>query len=106
MNGQNSPLRILKFIYHLPSFVKLFWRLLKDPRIPAYKKILPVIAGILCLLYIVFPFDALPDPYPVIGYLDDVTVILFLMVPSVWLFIRSCPKDIVKEHAQQVSQRG
>ena len=103
MSGQYPPLRILRFIYHLPNFAKLFWRLFRDPRVPAYKKALPVIAGIICLAYIVFPFDTLPDTLAFIGQLDDTTVVLLIMVPSIWLFIRICPKELVKEHTRQIS---
>jgi uncharacterized membrane protein YkvA (DUF1232 family) len=105
MNGPTPQLRVLKFIYHLPKFVKLFLRLLKEPRVPGYKKLLPIIAIIISAGYLVFPFDALPDPYPILGQLDDLTVILLIMVPSIWIFIRSCPKDVVKELAHQVDQR-
>ncbi|MBD3182326.1 DUF1232 domain-containing protein [Candidatus Poribacteria bacterium] len=100
-----TPLKLLKLIYHIPNFIRLFWRLLKDPRVPAYKKILPVTAGIICIGYIIFPFDFLPDPYAFIGHLDDTTVVLFIMVPSIWIFVKSCPKDLVKEHSHQISQR-
>jgi uncharacterized membrane protein YkvA (DUF1232 family) len=103
MCGQYSPFRILRLIYHLPNFVKLFWRLFRDPRVPAYKKALPVIAGIVCLAYVLFPFDALPDPYPLIGQIDDAVVTLLIMAPSIWLFIRICPKELVKEHSSDIS---
>lgn len=106
MNGQYTPLRVLRFIYHLPNFVKLFWRLLRDRRVPVYKKILPVIASIICFAYVFFPFDILPDPYVFIGQLDDVTVIALIMVPSILLFVRVCPKELVKEHTQQISKGG
>ena len=72
---------------------------------PAYRKALPVIAGIICLAYIVFPFDTLPDALAFIGQLDDMTVALLIMVPSAWLFVRICPKEIVKEHASVISDR-
>ena len=71
---------------------------------PAYKKILPVMAGLICFVYVVFPFDALPDfPYAIIGHLDDTTVVLLIMVPSIWLFIRICPKELVREHTRQIN---
>ena len=70
---------------------------------PAYKKVLPVIAGIICLAYIVFPFDVLPDTLVFVGQLDDITVVLLIMVPSIWLFIRICPKELVKEHTRQIN---
>ena len=105
MNGQFTPLRILRLIYHLPNFMKLFWKLLRDPKVPIYKKILPVIAGLICFAYVVFPFDILPDPYAFIGQLDDITVVLLIMVPSIWLFVRICPRELVKEYTQQISGR-
>jgi uncharacterized membrane protein YkvA (DUF1232 family) len=103
MNGQ---LRILRLIYHLPNFVRLFWRLLRDPRVPIYKKVLPVIAGLICFAYVVFPFDVLPDPYAFVGQLDDVTVILLIMAPSIWLFVRICPRELVKEHTHHISENS
>ena len=103
MRGPQSSLRILRLIHHLPNFLKLFWRLFRDPRVPAYKKILPVIAGLICAAYFIFPFDALPDPYLFIGQLDDTTVILFIMAPTIWGFVRTCPKELVKEHAHEIN---
>ena len=104
MPGQYPQLGFLRFIYHIPNFVRLVWKLFRDSRVPAYKKILPAIAVLICAAYLVFPFDALPDPYVILGQLDDLTVILIIMVPSVWLFVRSCPKEIVKEHSHQISK--
>ena len=37
--------------------------------------ILTVIGGIAALVYLVEPFDMIPDPVPVLGYLDDGTVV-------------------------------
>lgn len=103
MRGPYPSPRILRLIYHLPNFLKLFWRLFRDSRVPAYKKILPVIAGLICFAYILLPFDVLPDPYALIGQLDDTTVVLLIMAPSIWVFVRTCPKEIVKEHAHQIN---
>jgi uncharacterized membrane protein YkvA (DUF1232 family) len=103
MRGQHSPIQFLRLIYHLPNFVKLFWRLFRDSRVPKYKKIIPVIAGIICLTYILVPFDVLPDPYAFLGQLDDATVVLLIMAPSIWLFVRICPRKLVREHAHQIN---
>ena len=73
---------------------------------PAYKKILPVVSGLICAAYILLPFDVLPDPYAIIGQLDDTTVVLLIMAPTIWIFVRTCPKDIVKEHAHQLNNRA
>ena len=71
---------------------------------PVYKKALPVIAGLICFGYVIFPFDVLPDwPYAILGHLDDTTVVLLIMAPSIWLFIRVCPKELVREHSRQIN---
>lgn len=103
MRGPYPSLGILRLLHHLPNFLRLFWRLFRDPRIPARKKILPVISGVICAAYIIFPIDILPDFVAFIGQLDDTTVVLFIMGPTIWGFVRSCPKDIVKEHAHQIN---
>ncbi len=104
--GQYPPSKLMRVIYFLPNFIRLFWRLFRDPRIPFYKKAVPVIGGILALSYILFPIDILPDLIAFLGQLDDLTVFLLFVVPSVWLFIRTCPKDVVMEHAQKISRRS
>jgi uncharacterized membrane protein YkvA (DUF1232 family) len=45
--------------------------LFSDERVPAWAK--AVIAG--ALGYLLFPWDASPDPLPLIGYLDDAAVL-------------------------------
>jgi uncharacterized membrane protein YkvA (DUF1232 family) len=101
--GQYPPNKLMRIIYFLPNFIRLFWGLFRDPRVPIYKKALPVFGFILALSYILFPFDMLPDYIAFLGQLDDLTVFLILMAPSAWLFIRICPKNIVLEHAHRIS---
>ena len=103
--GQNQPSRLTRIIYYLPNLVRLFLRLFRDSRIPFYKKSIPVIGAILSLSYIILPVDMIPDLLLFIGQLDDLTVVLIFMIPSIWLFIRSCPKELVKEHAHEIGKR-
>ncbi len=103
MRGPYPSLRILRLLHHLPNFLKLFWRLFRDPRVPGYKKILPVVAGLICGAYFLWPIDVLPDFHAFIGHLDDTTVVLLILAPAIWGFVRTCPKEIVKEYAHQIN---
>ena len=101
--------RFLRFLYHLPNFVKLTWRLFWDPRVPVHRKAILVIfcmlAIVLSVAYFYLPFDAIPDFLP-IGRGDDLLIGIFLiLVPGAWLFIKCCPDEIVNEHVDQISKR-
>ncbi|MGH7886537.1 MAG: YkvA family protein [Candidatus Binatia bacterium] len=84
-----------QLLTHLPSFAKLFSRLIKDPRVPASPKL--IVAGILA--YVILPTDLLPDFLIGVGQLDDLAVIL----GGLKLFLRFCPKEVVREHLQAIS---
>ena len=70
--------------------IRLAVRLLMDPRVPWYLKILPIAA----LVYFIVP-DLIPTP------LDDAVV---LMV-GVGLFLELAPKDVVEEYRQALQGR-
>jgi uncharacterized membrane protein YkvA (DUF1232 family) len=55
----------------LPSCVTLLRRLRGDPRVPRRAKLAIAIAAV----YVVLPFDVIPDFLPVIGVLDDVVIV-------------------------------
>jgi uncharacterized membrane protein YkvA (DUF1232 family) len=88
----------LRLLTHLPSFVKLFSRLIKDPRVSLSPKLLLV--GI--LTYVILPTDLLPDFLIGIGQLDDLVVIL----GGLKLFLSLCPSEVVQEHLQAITGRG
>lgn len=65
--------RLASGLLRLPWRDKLavFGALLTDRRVPLWlRAVLPALA-----LYLVLPFDIIPDFIPVVGYLDDVLVI-------------------------------
>ena len=93
-----GPRRLWQLFYHLPSFLKLFWRLLKDRRVPIRPKLLLV----LLLAYIVAPIDLLPDILIGLGQVDDLLVLFF----GLRAFVRLCPKEIVREHVQAIAAGG
>ena len=48
-------------------------RFIWNKNVPFYQKVLPLAA----LLYLVTPIDLVPDVMPVVGYLDDIAVLLW-----------------------------
>jgi uncharacterized membrane protein YkvA (DUF1232 family) len=87
--------RFIQFVAHLPSFVKLFSRLVKDPRVPLSPKLIPLAV----LAYVFSPIDLLPDFLLGLGQLDDLMVIFI----GLNLFLRLCPREIVQEHVQSIA---
>lgn len=90
-----NPLRLFQFIWHLPNFLKLFYRLFRDPRVPIYLK-LSLIGGI---LYVVSPVDFLPDLLlPFIGGFDDLLIIIIVGK----IFLSNSPQEVVLEHVARI----
>jgi uncharacterized membrane protein YkvA (DUF1232 family) len=83
---------------HLPQFARLYWRLLRDPRVSIWPKALLVIG----VLYVLSPLDLIPDVFLGIGQVDDVVVLLVLFR----LFIYLCPADIVRDHVRRIGDEG
>ena len=89
--------RSLEVLLHLPSFIRLYWRLLRDARVSIWPKMLLAAA----LGYVVLPFDIIPDAIPVLGEVDDLVIVI---AAARW-FIRWCPPEVVREHAQAIDGR-
>jgi len=87
--------RDLNWLQALAKDVRLAWRLLRDPLVPAWPKLLPLAA----LAYIVFPFDFIPDLLIGPGQLDDAAVFLL----GLRMFIASCPAEIVRRHVAEMA---
>jgi len=75
------------FFNNLFSSIKGIWL---DPRIPTRDRW--VIAG--CLLLIISPFDFLPDFIPVLGVLDDLILISFVLD----YFFNRLDENIILDH--------
>src|SRR5262249_31478686 len=74
----------------IPNFLKLLYRLLKDPRVPMTEKAL-VIGTI---IYVVSPLDLIPDVIPFIGEVDD----LYLVALTVLRLLSRTGDDVLREH--------
>jgi uncharacterized membrane protein YkvA (DUF1232 family) len=88
--------RVMEVLFHLPSFVRLYWRLFRDARVSIWPKALLVAA----LGYVILPFDLIPDVIPVIGEIDDLVI---LLVAARW-FLQWCPSEVVHEHARAIDR--
>jgi len=97
MSPQNRPHssdEALGFLAGLIKQIRLLWRLLNDPRVPAWVKTIPLVA----LLYLIFPIDLIPDPALGLGQLDDLAIILL----GLKLFRDFSPPAVVREHEDEI----
>ena len=70
----------------------------KDPRVPWYAKLLAV-----CVVgYAFSPIDLIPDPIPILGYLDD----LILVPLSIALAVRMIPAEVMDECREKAQEIG
>ncbi|MEA1972208.1 MAG: DUF1232 domain-containing protein, partial [Candidatus Cloacimonadota bacterium] len=67
--------KISDYLFLLPDFFMLFIRLLKDPRIEKRMKFF--IVGVIA--YVISPLDIIPDFIPIIGYVDDLVLVVFAL---------------------------
>ena len=89
-------LSVLRPLQHLPHFARLFWRLFRDRRVPAYLKAMAV----LTVLYVLSPIDLLPDYVPFVGQLDDLSLLLLMG----YYFIQWSPPEVVREHMAAIDR--
>lgn len=76
--------------------LRLAGRLLTDRRVPlAARGILPLLA-----LYLAMPLDLVPDFIPVLGYLDDLLIVL----AAAWLFLRLVPAGVLEGHVAALEE--
>ena len=80
--------------------VRTAWRLFRDRRVPAVAKAIPLLS----MLYVLMPFDLIPDWLLGMGQLDDLVVVvlglkLFVAVASPILGARDQASE--QEHADE-----
>jgi uncharacterized membrane protein YkvA (DUF1232 family) len=71
---------------------RLAWYLIRSPEVPLYLKVLPALA----VVYVLLPTDFIPDVFPVIGQLDDITALLV----GAKVFIELAPQEVVARYVQ------
>lgn len=70
-----KPGRIKDALRGIPGFLRLLWRLVRDPRVSRLDRALFVFT----LGYLFVPLDLIPDWIPLAGELDDLVLVLFAL---------------------------
>jgi len=93
LSGQLRYARMARLIWKLPMYARVIWGLVRDPRTPLPLK------GLLgaALVYLVMPFDLIPDAIPILGQADDLTVLMLVLD----LFIANAPAQVRKDHLER-----
>ncbi len=77
--------------------IRLVFRLVADPEVPFYLKILPFVT----VIYLIIPVDLLPDVAPILGQIDDVA---FLLAGSK-IFLELAPAHVVARHLREIREQ-
>jgi uncharacterized membrane protein YkvA (DUF1232 family) len=98
MNDERKPVitpEPFGVVGQLVQTLRLVWRLLQDPRVPIFPKLIIPAA----IIYVLSPIDLIPDFILGLGQVDDIAVLFF----SIRFFIAMCPPDIVEEHRRALT---
>ncbi len=93
-------MKIRRLLWRLRTQVKVYWLLFKDARTPKISKIMLVAA----IIYLLWPFDLIPDFLPFAGFIDELIIVPLIFYIAT-LFI---PKNVVednKRRAQGIKKR-
>jgi uncharacterized membrane protein YkvA (DUF1232 family) len=90
ITGRWRYLRLARLVVKLPTYARVIWGIVRDPRTPIALKGVLVAA----LAYVVMPVDLVPDAIPILGQADDLTVLLLVLD----LFIQNAPAEVRAEH--------
>ncbi|OWY65168.1 hypothetical protein B7486_43450 [cyanobacterium TDX16] len=78
---------------HLKAELYALYLAYRDPRVPWYAKIF-----VACVVgYAFSPIDLIPDPIPLLGYLDDLILVPF----GIALAIRMIPANVMAEYRER-----
>ena len=91
-----GPMQLSRLVMFLPQFVRLFYRLITDERVPMLAKMVPAMG----LLLMLTPPALELDMIPIIGELDWILIGYLSLKVFIWL----CPPDVVREHVSQIGR--
>jgi hypothetical protein len=91
-----GPLQLSRLVMYLPQFVRLFYRLITDERVPTLAKMVPAMGVLLMLTPPALELDMIP----IVGELDWLLIAYISLKVFIWL----CPPDVVREHVSQIGR--
>lgn len=91
LSSSSRYLRMARLVIKLPTYARMVWGIIRDPRTPIGLKGMLAAA----LAYVVLPVDLIPDVIPILGQADDLTVLLLVLD----LFIQNAPPEVRAEHS-------
>ena len=77
---------------------RLLYRLMTDRRVPLRAKLIVPAA----IIYLILPFDLVPDIVPISGLLGD----LLVLIVSIGLFVTIVPREVLSEHLGRTGRSG
>lgn len=86
-------MNLKKVFTRLKLYAFTLWKLFWDQRTPKASKILVIVA----FVYLIFPFDFVPDFIPLAGLIDEALIIPFL----IHLAVTFAPEDLKKEFQKE-----
>ena len=91
-----GPIQLSRLVMYLPQFVRLFYRLWTDDRVPKLAKMVPWMGALLMLTPPALELDMIP----IVGELDWLVIAYLSLKIFIWL----CPIDVVREHVIQIGR--
>ncbi|MBA3062053.1 MAG: DUF1232 domain-containing protein [Atribacteria sp.] len=92
-------LYLARIIFHIPNFIKLSLRLLKDRKVPFYLKLLVYGA----IAYVLSPYDLIPDfLVPFLGFFEDIIIGILCLTGLVKL----SPPEVVAGHVKAIDMEN
>ncbi len=85
--------RLKELLRYLPDLARLLYRLLRDPRVSAADK---TILGAV-MVYVINPFDLIPDAIPFLGQVDDI----YLISLAILRLLNRTDPSVLSEHWQR-----
>jgi uncharacterized membrane protein YkvA (DUF1232 family) len=79
------------------KYLKVYIKALRDPRTPKLAKVVILIG----LLYVLLPFDILPDAIPILGQVDDLCILIASIIDA----LTRIPPEVIREKLAQQNNK-